>query len=209
MLYKETVSAATLELLVRLMADKKLNQFVLVGGTSLSLQIGHRISVDLDLFANAPFNENELSAYLISDYEMELDFLARNTIKGEINGIQIDCITHEYPWVQEFAVEENIRFAGLHDIAAMKLNAISGNGTRIKDFIDIAFLSSYMSFLEMLEAYKTKYKSNLLIPVKSITFFDDINFDEPIKMFHSRFEWKKIAKRLLEMQKYPDKRFSK
>lgn len=52
MLYKETVSSSTLELLITLMKDVKLGQFVLVGGTSLSLQLGHRVSVDLDLFSD-------------------------------------------------------------------------------------------------------------------------------------------------------------
>ena len=45
------------------------------------------------------------------------------------------------------------------DIAAMKLNAIAGNGTRIKDFIDLAYLSTLLSLGEMLEAYEHKYKS--------------------------------------------------
>ena len=49
MLHKETVSPSTLELLTTLMKDSRLKHFVLVGGTSLSLQLGHRISVDLDL----------------------------------------------------------------------------------------------------------------------------------------------------------------
>ena len=47
MLHKETVDASTLELLKQLMADRRLKDFVLVGGTALSLQMGHRISADL------------------------------------------------------------------------------------------------------------------------------------------------------------------
>jgi len=45
MLHKETVGNATLELLKKLMADERLKDFVLVGGTALSLQMGHRISI--------------------------------------------------------------------------------------------------------------------------------------------------------------------
>ncbi len=207
MLHKETVHLATLELLTQLMCDENVNEFILVGGTSLSLQIGHRISVDLDLFSNKPFDAAELSAYLVSAYNLELDSLSKNTIKGEINGVQIDCIAHEYPWVNDFITEERIRLASLYDIAAMKLNAISGNGTRIKDYIYIAFLSSNLSLSEMLEAYEQKYRSNPIIPLKAISFFDDINFNEPIRMIGSPFDWKKIAKRLLEMQKNPHKIF--
>lgn len=55
MLYKETVSPTTWELLVKLMGDQILKDFFLVGGTALSLQIGHRISIDLDLFRGYRF----------------------------------------------------------------------------------------------------------------------------------------------------------
>lgn len=55
MLHKETVEKSTLELLIKLMSDTSLKEFVLVGGTALSLQLGHRISIDLDLFSITPF----------------------------------------------------------------------------------------------------------------------------------------------------------
>lgn len=60
MLRKETVSESTLELLKILMKDELLGNFFLAGGTALALQIGHRISIDLDLFTEASFNENEM-----------------------------------------------------------------------------------------------------------------------------------------------------
>jgi hypothetical protein len=56
MLHKETVASPTLDLIKRLFKDASLNEFVLVGGTALSLQIGHRISIDIDLFSNKPFD---------------------------------------------------------------------------------------------------------------------------------------------------------
>lgn len=209
MLYKETVTPSTLELLRKLMDDPELKDFVLVGGTSLALQIGHRVSVDLDLFSIHSFVETDLNQYLIDRYHFETDFLARSTVKGEIEGVQIDCLSHAYPLVGETNMYENIRLASLQDIAAMKLNAISGNGTRIKDFIDIAYLAEYMSLNEMLASYQSKYKTmNVLIPVKALTYFDEINFDEPIKMLSSKkFNWKKIEKRIYQMLKMPQHTF--
>jgi predicted nucleotidyltransferase component of viral defense system len=65
MLYTRTVSNKTLELLKQMMQDQILANFVLVGGTALSLQIGHRISIDLDLFSINPFDANQLGEYLI------------------------------------------------------------------------------------------------------------------------------------------------
>lgn len=90
----------------------------------------------------------------------------------------------------------------------MKLNAIAGNGTRMKDFIDLAYLSTKISLNQMLNAYTEKYKSNSVMPLKALVFFNDINFNEPIKMAGlKRFEWKTIENRLQLMQKLPNKIF--
>ena len=205
MLHKETVDASTLELLKRLMADERLKDFVLVGGTALSLQMGHRISVDLDLFVNQDFEAGELREYMEQTYHLETDYLAFATVKGEIHGVQVDCIAHSYPWIRPFAEEEGIRLASMEDICAMKLNAIAGNGTRIKDFIDVAYLSSLYSLNQMLSFYEEKYQANPLMPLKGIVFFDDINKEAPVKMTNGKpLDWKKIEKRLLAMEKYPN-----
>ena len=208
MLHKETVDASTLELLKRLMADERLKDFVLVGGTALSLQMGHRISVDLDLFVNQDFEAEELREYMERNYRLEMDYLAFATVKGEINGVQVDCIAHSYPWIRPSVMEEGIRLASLEDICAMKLNAIAGNGTRIKDFIDVAYLSSLYSLNQMLSFYEEKYQANPLMPLKGIVFFDDINKEAPVKMTEGKtLDWKKMEKRLLAMEKYPNKVF--
>ncbi len=208
MLYEQTVEKSTLELLNTLMADVSLSNFVLVGGTALTLQIGHRSSIDLDLFSSQSFDAEKLGDHLRTNYGFELDFISANTLKGEINHVQIDCIAHQYPWIEKPTLVGEIRLANLRDIAAMKLNAISGNGTRVKDFIDIAFLSSYISFKQMLKAYEQKYASNPVMPLKAIGYFNDINFNEPVSMVGKKpLNWKPIEKRLLEMQKFPDNTF--
>jgi hypothetical protein len=208
MLYKSTIEDSTLELLKRLMNDDVFNDFVLVGGTALSLQLGHRISVDIDLFSDSTFNETALSGYLKANYQFDLDFISKNTLKGELEGVQFDCIAHQYPWISSHYFEENIRLASFEDIAAMKLNAIVGNGTRIKAFIDIAYLSSIIPLKKMLDGYEAKYNANPIIPIKAIAYFDDINFNEPIKMADGlKLNWAKIAKRLKSMQDYPNRIF--
>jgi hypothetical protein len=210
MLHTETVAPKTLEILKQLMLDTNFNSFLLVGGTSISLQIGHRISIDLDLFCNQSFDEQKLAEYLRIEYGLELDFIDKETVKGEIEGVQIDCIAHKYPWLKNPIEINGIRLAGYEDLAAMKLNAIVGNGTRVKDYIDIAFMSTKMSLNQMLVAYQTKYTSNGVMVLKAIAYFEDINFDEPISMLDAtNFDWKKIRKHLLLMIKHPDKVFDK
>ena len=208
MLHKETIDAITLELLKRLMGDERLQSFVLVGGTSLALQIGHRISVDLDLFTEKEFEADELREYLEQNYRLQTDYLAFATVKGEIEGVQVDCIAHAYPWLKPFVVEEGIRLASLEDICAMKLNAIAGNGTRIKDFVDVAYLSSMFSLEQMLKFYEEKYHANPLMPLKGIVYFADINKNAPVKMANGKpLDWKSIEKRLLAMEKFPQQVF--
>lgn len=66
MLYYQTVETKTLELLKRLMQINEFKELRLVGGTSLALQIGHRQSVDIDLFGALKVDEIELSEILNS-----------------------------------------------------------------------------------------------------------------------------------------------
>jgi hypothetical protein len=206
MLRKETVSPDTLELLDGLMKDELLKPFFLAGGTALSLQIGHRISIDIDLFTEKPFDENKLSAYLEQQKGFQLSYIDRNTLKGQINNVQVDLITHAYPLVKDILLSENIRLASLEDIAAMKLNAIVGNGTRLKDFIDIAFLSSYLTLEQMADAYEKKYRSrNPVVILKALAYHHDINFNEPIKYMSESYPWDKIELRLDNMIKHPER----
>ena len=197
-----------MELLKRLMGDERLQDFVLVGGTSLALQMGHRISVDLDLFTEKEFEADELREYLERNYRLQTDYLAFATVKGEIEEVQVDCIAHAYPWLKPFVLEEGVRLASLEDICAMKLNAIAGNGTRIKDFVDVAYLSSVFSLEQMLKFYEEKYHANPLMPLKGIVYFADINKNAPVKMANGKpLDWKSIEKRLLAMEKFPQRIF--
>ena len=204
MLQKETVTAATLEILNELMQDEALNDFFLVGGTALALQIGHRISIDLDLFSLLPFDENKTLSYLEKDRRFRLDYQDRNTLKGQIDKTKVDLITHNYPLVRQLILSEGIRLASLDDIAAMKIKAVVTNGTRLKDFIDIAFLSAHLKFDTMLEAYERKYATrNPLATLKSLSYFDDINFSEPVQMLNGNYNWSLLKKRLKEMTEFP------
>lgn len=208
MLHTETIAPRTLELLKRIMLDESLPPFRLVGGTSLALQLGHRISIDLDLFTDESFDEQQVNDILRINYGFETDFIDKETVKGVIEGVRIDCIAHKYHWICPFSNEEGIRIVSKEDICAMKLNAIAGNGTRIKDFIDIAFLSTYFTLEQMLGFYEEKYHSNSMMPFKALTYFEDINMAEPVHMIGgSKFQWERIRKRLLSMSSQPSKLF--
>ena len=210
MLQTATIEGSTLELLKKLMCDEYLSDFYLAGGTNLALQIGHRKSIDLDLFSYKPFETADLIDYLQQKYDLRVDVKKeRSTIMGYISGVKIDLIAHIYPLLQEIVVEDEIRLYGLSDIVAMKLNAISDNGTRLKDFVDIAYLSTIMSFSEMLVYYETKYPNTTAIrALKGLSYFNDIDFEKPIDLCNGKkFQWKKIEQRIREMIKFENKIF--
>jgi hypothetical protein len=175
MLHKETVEPATLGLITSLQADPALHDFSLVGGTALSLQIGHRISLDIDLFTRHPFDAQVLADHLEKRYGFALQLIHHYTLKGFINSIFVDIIRHDYDLVNPPITEEGITMLSKADIAAFKLNAISGNGTRAKDFVDIYFLLKEYSLDEIIGFYKQKYSSrNEFHALKSLGYFEDI-----------------------------------
>ena len=210
MLQTQIIEPTTLELLKRLQQEPLLATFNLVGGTALALRLGHRKSVDLDLFTCESFDLDELSSMLVSKYDMKVSFARGQTLKGFIGGVMIDCIRFNYPRLQAPDEIEGIRLESIPDIIAMKLSAIAQNGTRIKDFVDIATLSVQYSLDEMLQFYAEKFpNTNIIMPIKSLTFFDEINFDESVVMICGTFSWKRIAKRLRDMAQHPQKVFNK
>ena len=211
MLYTQTVESDTLGLLKVLMADEFLEPFLLAGGTNLSLRLGHRKSVDIDLFAYQHFSASPLAEHLIEKYQFQKqDVRERDTIKGYINDVKVDMIAHVYPLIDEpFITQEGIRLYGLKDIVAMKLAAISDSGRRLKDFVDIAYLSTQFSLSQMLDTYAVKYKnSSVLHAARGLVFFDDIDFNAHVDLTgHKRLEWSKIEKRILQMVRYEDRVF--
>jgi hypothetical protein len=58
MLQKQAISPKLLALLIELQKMPQLKEFTLVGGTALALQLGHRVSIDIDLFSQHDFDEN-------------------------------------------------------------------------------------------------------------------------------------------------------
>ena len=208
MLHTETVARSTLELLKMLESESVMSNFNLAGGTSLALYLGQRISVDLDLFTPESFDAGKLEIFLRDKYGFRTDFMEKNTLKGTIDGVKIDCITHSYGYLEKPYTEYDIRLYSMEDIVAMKLSAIADNGSRLKDFIDIAFLSTRFPFNSMLRLYERKFPgSNLIRPFKAITYFDDIDFEEDIVMLNGKYDWKLIERRLIDMTQIQNKVF--
>ncbi|MFU8844816.1 MAG: nucleotidyl transferase AbiEii/AbiGii toxin family protein [Bacteroidales bacterium] len=204
MLHKETVSNNTLELIQKLQSDVFFEKFTLVGETALALQIGHRISIDIDFFTREAFDQQEMLQHLEREYRFQEQYSHTNTLKGIINGVFVDLLRHDYKCIAEPMNIMGMRLASKQDIAAMKVNAITGNGTRVKDFIDIYFLLKEFSFSEIIGFYKKKYDSrNDFHAVKSLTYFEDIDADVwPKMVLEKTLKLSEIKKVIIEQRDF-------
>jgi predicted nucleotidyltransferase component of viral defense system len=191
-----------LELLNSFCTHPKLTDFFLVGGTALALQLGHRISIDLDFFSVKPLKTNELIGILEKEYNAEIFQLTDNAIVGKVKDVKIDFIAHQYPLLNELKIENDIRLSSLEDIAAMKLNAIKNRGSK-KDFVDLYFLLKQFSLTEMLSLVNKKYANNVdVLTLKSLVYFDDAELQPDCEM-RIAVTWdevkKEIERRTLEI----------
>jgi hypothetical protein len=199
-----------LDLIKRLIKDEKLGEFNLVGGTSLSLQIGHRKSLDIDLFSSKSFDASALRKYLEEKYSATFRWQMKGGMGGEINQIKLDLMAHQYPLLKPVQEFDGIRLVSLEDIGAMKLNAITRSGDRPKDFIDMHILLEYKSLKTWTDAYQKKYPDvTEQMALQSLNYFNDIDLIQLGKDLTLKdFDWKKVTQRLKQAVKEPNKIFA-
>ena len=198
MLRRETVEQGTLELLIQLQSEDFLDDFVLVGGTALSLQIGHRKSIDLDFFTVSDFNSNELLDSLAPKYNLTVRHQTAQTLIGMIEGVKVDFIRFRYPFIRPLINLEGIRMLSVEDIAPMKLDAIVGRGKK-KDFYDLFFLLQQYSLKELLALYTEKYKHQSDFHVlRSLAYFEDAEPDPDPLVFDAKLSWDLVKNAIIK-----------
>jgi len=153
----------------------------LVGGTALALQLGHRISVDIDLFSETDFETNEILSELCQDLELQVimrkekNSLIINARKKNTDNefVKVDFVKYAYPLLNELIHENGIRLLSVDDIIPMKLSAIANRGAK-KDFFDIYELMKKFTLSEMLILFSKKYPDIAHFHIlKSLTYFED------------------------------------
>lgn len=167
----------------------------LAGGTSLALQIGHRVSVDLDFFTKKDFDEKILEQELSKLKEFKKEGVAWKTVWGEIGKTKFSMFYYEYPLLRDVVNFSGIKLASLEDIAAMKVQALVDRGTK-RDFIDLYFLSKKFSLEEMLKFYDKKYgdlKEKSYHILRSLNYFRDADIDPEPKMIE-KINWNEIKR---------------
>ena len=187
MLQTQTVEPGTLDVLKTLMLVPEFSDFLLVGGTALSLLYGHRLSIDIDLFSSTDF-DNELMAVVMNKNAPGFSYLNLNNpigLFGFIDNLKVDLVKHyQHPLIASPVTIDGIRFMSTPDIMAMKVNAILRRGVK-KDFWDIAELLQHYTVQNFIDYYTKKYPGQLLaisIP-SAMTYFEDAEESEdPISL---------------------------
>jgi predicted nucleotidyltransferase component of viral defense system len=167
----DVVQPDLVTLLKRLMSMEFLWEFYLVGDTALALRLGQ--------------------------LGMEQTESSRNTVRGYVDGIKLECIAHQYPLLEPMETIEGIRMASLKDLAAFKGNAIANRGAK-KDFWDLHSLLKVFSREEILSLCGDKYQGESVWNLeKSLVFFDDADLDPDPRDFQGR-TWPQIKRDLME-----------
>ena len=175
------------------MSMPQLNDFCLVGGTALSLKLGHRISIDLDLFQTTEIEAERLIKLLQQEFESDFEYenLKINyAVFCKINKVKVDLVQYSHPLIDAIEVVDGIRLYSNKDIAAMKINAILGRGVK-KDFWDLFELLKLYSLNDIINFYNQKYPNQqLLISIpNALTYFEDADDSpDPISLLGQTWE---------------------
>ena len=201
MLSYQTVDVHTLELLRHLSVVPEFSAMRLVGGTSLALQYGHRTSVNLDFFGTF---DSELSFSSVLRRYGQLTIVKESSkIKVYLlDGIKVDFVHYDYPWLESPLQVDGLVLATPPDIAAMKVNAIEGRGSK-KDFIDLYYLLQRYTLAEILDFYKQKYPEHSVFrALMSMSYFDDADMQPTPRMF-TNVSWDEMKEYILaQVQQY-------
>ncbi len=165
-LYWNTVTPLLKSILLQLLACDLFDSFRLVGGTSLSLQLGHRMSVDIDLFTDAAYGSIDFGAinrYLRMSFPYFSASDGGNVGLGTayfIGNSEADCIKLDLYYTDQFiqpALEiGGIRMATIEEIIAMKVDIVQRGG-RKKDFWDLHELIDIYPPEKMVQFHEQRY----------------------------------------------------
>lgn len=186
-LYLNTVSDLLWKSLKKLMSIEEFNSFRIVGGTSLSLQLGHRESVDIDLFTDSKYGSLDFTILenilfqtfsYVETTSVEPVGMGKSYFIGDNkeNLVKLDLFYTD-PFVFPCVTEHNIRFSSLEEVAAMKFEVIAQGG-RKKDFWDIHELLETYTLDNLIDFYLKRnpydfLKEEILIKVVDFSVAED------------------------------------
>jgi len=194
--FEQVLPGNTKAVLALLERSKIIQKAYLAGGTALALQLGHRISYDLDFFTQEEFDEGMLLPEIEKISDFQLERIAWKTILGKFKDVRFSIFYYKYPLLYPARKFGMINVIDIHDIAAMKIAAIASRGTK-RDFVDLYFICKEdVSLVKAIQLYDKKYKNLATTEIhimKSLVYFDDAEPENVPKML-KRAVWKDIKR---------------
>ncbi|MCK5510862.1 nucleotidyl transferase AbiEii/AbiGii toxin family protein [Candidatus Parcubacteria bacterium] len=199
-MHKEILTKEQVELFPLLKKVSK--KFGLVGGTAIALHIGHRKSIDFDLFSYKPFNNNEIKrniAKLIKINKVLVNKLGEFTFFS--NNVKVTFYNFPYELQYEESLEKQIKIPDLLTLAAMKAFAL-GQRAKWKDYVDLYFIiKDFFSIKQILQQGKKVFGNefNAKIFRTQLSYFNDVSHREEVVYKHGfEVSEKEIKKKLTE-----------
>jgi predicted nucleotidyltransferase component of viral defense system len=197
-MYYKCLSSETRELLKKLVKTVREHKCVLAGGTGLALQLGHRISVDLDFFTGKTFSTEkvfqEMRRLGLNPRVLEE---SDGSLTVTIDGTKVSMFRYPYPFIEEMKDADGVPVAGVIDIASMKIIAVSQRGAK-RDFFDLYFILQDIPFWKISENMVNRFGNDRINPVhigKSLVFFNDADADpDPRLLCKDQPSWEKVKK---------------
>lgn len=166
----------------------------LAGGTACALQLGHRLSFDLDFFTPKEFEVLKTIKALKEIVDFQLERSGQATILGKIKEVRFSLFLYQYKLLFHLRRFLGVDILDLRDIAAMKIAAISERGAK-RDFIDLYFICKRKIALEdIFKFYDKKYGklvNNLIHIQKSLVYFVDAEDEEMPRMLRP-CKWEEV-----------------
>ncbi|MDP2910639.1 MAG: nucleotidyl transferase AbiEii/AbiGii toxin family protein [bacterium] len=158
---------------------KNFPDFYLVGGTALALQMGHRISIDFDLFSDRKITLSFLDKVekVFKDSKIIIKINGPEQLTVEVNEVKIDFVNYPFPPILGFINFQGINILKIPEIAAMKAQTL-GRRPALKDYIDLYFIlkEKYVNLKEIIDIADKKYKDefNTRLFLEQLIYLQDV-----------------------------------
>lgn len=196
-LHDEVLDRTSRQLFASMGAEPAFSAFYLAGGTGLALQLGHRVSLDLDLFTERAWRWDVVAPVLARWGDVAIDLQDAESFVGTVGGVRVSLFHYQYLLLEApVQGEYGLPIASLTDIGCMKLVAASQRGSR-KDFVDLYFLGlAGISAIDLLDALGRKAPGMRYNPIhiaRSLAYFDDAEAEPEPRMLMT-CEWAEVKR---------------
>jgi len=158
--------------------------FYLVGGTAIALQLGHRRSIDFDLFAHKALVKHRIKSKLLQiPFQQVPIFEDYDQLHLLINNVKVTFFTYPYPIEHPLKLKDVITMPNLLSLSAMKAFAL-GRRAKWKDYVDMYFiLRDHFTIAEISRESEKLFQDQFSEKLfrQQLAFHNDIDFTEPVE----------------------------